>query len=312
MISLKQLTYALAVEQTLHFKKASELCNVSQSALSTAITELEKHLDLQIFERNNKKVIITAEGLLLLNKAKKVKIEIDELYQLSKMSKSPLSSSMTIGLIPTIGPYLLPKVLPEVRQQYPDFKLSIVEEQSHTLIDMVRNGDIDAAILALPFPIDGLMAFEFWQEDFYWVSHKDECPSQMKEITSDELELEKLMLLKEGHCLKDHALAACSLPVNTQNSNKGNASFNSTSLHTLIQMVAGKLGTTLVPQMALDQLIYNESELRAVHLNEPGPHRRLAFVVRPNYVKTKDIDVLKQIFSTQLKQHCLKGSASKS
>jgi len=307
MISLKQLTYALAVEQTLHFKKASELCNVSQSALSTAITELEKQLDLQIFERNNKKVIITAEGLLVLNKAKQIKLEVDELYQLSQINKSALTSPMTMGLIPTIGPYLLPKVLPEVRQQYPDFKLSIVEEQSHNLIDMVRNGDIDVAVLALPFPIDGLMAFEFWQEDFYWVSHKDECPSQMKEITSDELELEKLMLLKEGHCLKDHALAACSLPINSSSSNKsnkGNASFNSTSLHTLIQMVAGKLGTTLVPQMALDQLIHNDSELTAVHLNEPGPHRRLAFVVRPNYVKTKDIEILKQIFTHQLEQHC--------
>jgi LysR family hydrogen peroxide-inducible transcriptional activator len=308
MISLKQLTYALAVEQTLHFKKASELCNVSQSALSTAITELEKQLDLQIFERNNKKVIITAEGLLVLNKAKQIKIEVDELYQLSQMNKSALTSPMTMGLIPTIGPYLLPKVLPEVRLQYSNFKLSIVEEQSHNLIDMVRNGDIDVAVLALPFPIDGLMAFEFWQEDFYWVSHKDECPSQIQEITSDELELEKLMLLKDGHCLKDHALAACSLPVNSSStnsqSNKGNASFNSTSLHTLVQMVAGKLGTTLVPQMALDQLIHNESELSAVHLNEPGPHRRLAFIVRPNYVKTKDIEILKQIFTQQLEQHC--------
>jgi LysR family hydrogen peroxide-inducible transcriptional activator len=152
------------------------------------------------------------------------------------------------------------------------------------------------------------MAFEFWQEDFYWVSHKDECPSQMKEITSDELELEKLMLLKEGHCLKDHALEACSLPINSSSNskrgNKGNASFNSTSLHTLIQMVAGKLGTTLVPQMALDQLIHTESELTAVHLNEPGPLRRLAFIVRPNYVKTKDIELLKQIFTNQLEQHC--------
>lgn len=303
MISIKQLNYALAVEKTLHFKKAADLCNVSQSALSTAISELEKHLDIQIFERNNKKVLVTAEGALLLNKAKNIKIEIDELYQLSTANKSPLSTPMKMGLIPTIGPYLLPKVLPEVRKQYPEFKLTIAEEQSQTLIDLVRNGDLDVAVLALPFPIDGLMAFEFWQEDFYWVSHKDECPSQMKEITSDELELEKLMLLKEGHCLKDHALAACSLPANPNNM-QGNASFNSTSLHTLIQMVAGKLGTTLVPQMALDQLIYNESELKAVHLNEPGPHRRLAFVVRPNFVKTKDIEILKKLFKQELTMYC--------
>lgn len=299
MISLKQLNYSLAVEKTLHFKKAAEICNVSQSALSTAISEMEKQLGIQVFERNNKKVLVTAEGALLLDKAKNIKREMDELQQLSQLSKEVLSTPMTMGVIPTIGPYLLPKVLPEVRQQYPDFKLKIVEDQSHVLVDMVRNGDLDCAVLALPYPMDGLMAFEFWQEDFYWVSHKDECPSQVTEITSAELELEKLMLLKDGHCLKDHALAACSLQAE-----KKESELNSTSLHTLIQMVAGKLGTTLVPQMALDQLIHDDSELRAIHLNEPGPHRGIAFIIRPNYVKVKDIEVLQKIFKKQLQLHC--------
>lgn len=300
MISLKQLHYALAVEKTLHFKKAAEACNVSQSALSTAITELEKQLGMTIFERNNKKVLVTDEGQIILNKAKRVKLEVDELLQLASADQQPFSSSMSIGVIPTIGPYLLPKVLPEIRQQYPEFKLKIIEEQSHVLVDMVRNGDIDAAILALPFAIDGLMSFEFWQEDFYWVSHKDECPSQLQEITSEELAIEKLMLLKDGHCLKDHALAACSLQNKKQDSD-----FDSASLHTLIQMVAGKLGSTLVPQMALDQLIYTESELRAIHLNEPGPHRRIALIIRPNYVRTKEITLLKDIFHNELMNKCI-------
>ncbi|WP_448213813.1 LysR substrate-binding domain-containing protein [Colwellia sp. MEBiC06753] len=300
MISLKQLNYALAVEKTLHFKKAAEACNVSQSALSTAINELEKQLGVAIFERNNKQVLVTNDGQLILNKAKKVKLELDELMQVSQTNKQPFASPMTLGVIPTIGPYLLPKVLPALRKQYPDFKLKIVEEQSHVLVDMVRNGDIDAAVLALPFAIEGLMRFDFWQEDFYWVSHKDECPSQMKEITSEELNIEKLMLLKDGHCLKDHALAACSF----QNK-KQEADFDSASLHTLIQMVAGKLGTTLVPQMALDQLIYNESELRAVHLNEPGPHRTISLIIRPNYVRTNEITLLKDIFHQELSAKCV-------
>ncbi|WP_440876954.1 hydrogen peroxide-inducible genes activator [Thalassotalea sp. PLHSN55] len=299
MISLKQLNYALAVEKTLHFKKAAEACNVSQSALSTAITELEKQLGVQVFERNNKQVLITADGELILNKAKTIKLEIDELMQLSQTNKMPLSRPMTLGVIPTIGPYMLPKVLPEVRKQYPDFKLQIIEEQSHVLVDMVRTGDIDAAVLALPYPLDGLMSFPFWQEDFYWVTHKDEFPNNITEITSDELELDKLMLLKDGHCLKDHALAACSLQ-----SQKQKSGFDSASLHTLIQMVAGKLGTTLVPQMAIDQLIYNESELQAIHLDEPGPHRGIALIIRPNYVRTDDISILKAIFAEQLDKHC--------
>ncbi|WP_077339082.1 hydrogen peroxide-inducible genes activator [Pseudocolwellia agarivorans] len=295
MISFKQLYYALAIEKTLHFKKAAEACNVSQSALSTAITELEKQLGVTIFERNNKQVLVTHNGQLILTKAKKVKLELDELLQISQTNKQPFSNPMSIGVIPTIGPYLLPKVLPEVRKQHPDFKLRIIEEQSHTLVDMVRTGDIDAAILALPFPIEGLMSFNFWKEDFYWICHKDECPSKLQEITSEELEIEKLMLLKDGHCLKEHALAACSLQNQTQKSD-----FDSATLHTLIQMVAGKLGTTLVPHMALDQLIHNESELRAIHLNEPSPHRSIALVIRPNYVRTNEVTALMNIFTEQL------------
>jgi LysR family hydrogen peroxide-inducible transcriptional activator len=299
MISLKQLHYALAVEKTLHFKKAADACNVSQSALSTAIIELEKQLGTTIFERNNKQVLITSYGQLILNKARTVKLEVDELLQISQSNNQPFMHPMTLGVIPTIGPYLLPKVLPEVRRQYPDFKLKIIEEQSQVLVDMVRRGDIDAAVLALPFPIEGLMNFDFWQEDFYWVSHKDECPSQLKEITSAELEIDKLMLLKDGHCLKDQALAACSLK-----SNKQHTDFDSASLHTLIQMVAGKLGTTLVPQMALDQLIYNESEIRAIHLNEPGPHRTIALIIRPNYVRTNELTMLRDIFNQELTEKC--------
>lgn len=267
--------------------------------MSTAINEFEKQLGVIVFERNNKQVLVTQKGQLILNKAKRIKLELDELLQISQSDNLPFSSPMTIGVIPTIGPYLLPKVLPEVRHQYPSFKLKIIEEQSHTLVDMVRTGELDAAILALPYPIDGLMSFNFWQEDFYLVCHKDECPKTMQEISSEELETEKLMLLKDGHCLKEHALAACRLQ-----SQKQDSDFGSASLHTLIQMVAGKLGTTLVPQMALDQLTYNESELRAIHLNEPGPHRTIALIIRPNYVRTNELTMLKDIFTAQLINKC--------
>jgi LysR family hydrogen peroxide-inducible transcriptional activator len=295
MLTLKQLNYALAVEKTLHFKKAAEVCNVSQSALSTAINEIERQLGVMIFERNNKQVLVTDEGLPILAKAKQIKIEVDELMQLTRANKAPLSQPMTFGVIPTIGPYLLPKVLPEIRKQHPDFKLKIVEDQSHVLVDKLRSGEIDAAILAMPYAIDGLMRFDFWQEDFYWITHKDEGSDTQQEISSDELEVEKLMLLKDGHCLKDHALAACSLQSRQQNSD-----FDSTSLYTLIQMVAGRLGTTLVPQMALAPLINNQSELRAVHLNEPGPHRVISLVIRPNYVRANEITLIKRLFTDTL------------
>lgn len=295
MISLKQITYILAVARTLHFKKAAELCSISQSALSTAITEMEKQMGFQVFERDNKKVLITPIGELALEKAHNIKIQMDDLYTLGRALKSPLSYPMSLGIIPTIGPYLLPRVLPAVRHQYPNFQLRIIEDQSHILVNKVKNGEIDAAILALPYDIDGLLSFEFWEEDFYWITHCDDPLALQKKITSAELKHSKLMLLKDGHCLKEHALAACKLP-----SSDTDISLASTSLNTLVQMVAGRMGTTLVPSMALDQLLSGNSELKAVQLNEPGPHRKVAFIIRPNYPGVKNIELLMQMFRQEL------------
>ena len=295
MISLKQINYILAVGQTLHFKKAAEQCHVSQSALSTAITEMEKQLGFQVFERDNKKVLITPIGKQCLEKARHIKIQMEDLYQLGQDLKAPLSYPMSLGIIPTIGPYLLPKVLPGVRQQYPDFQLRIVEDQSQVLVSKVKNGELDSAILALPFDIDGLLSFEFWQEDFYWITHRDDQLARQNEITSAELKYAHLMLLKDGHCLKEHALAACKFPAS-----QADAALESTSLNTLIQMVAGRMGTTLVPEMALDQLLAGNTELKAAHLNEPGPHRKITFIVRPNYPGVKNIELLMGLFGRGL------------
>lgn len=295
MISLKQLHYALAVEKHLHFKKAAEECSVSQSALSTGLSELEKQLGIQIFERDNKKVLITPIGQAVLDKTHTIKMEIDDLYQLARSHNKPMSYPMTMGVIPTIGPYLLPKVLPNLRKQYPDFQLRIIEDQSHVLVEKVRNGDIDTAILALPFAHEGLLDFEFWQEDFYWITQSDDVMAQRDNINSDEINHSQLMLLKDGHCLKDHALSACKLQPN-----QTNQIFGSSSLNTLIQMVAGRMGTTIVPEMALDQLVANSNELHAVHLNEASPHRRIAFIVRPNYAGVRNIEILMKQFNEDL------------
>ena len=296
MISFKQITYILAVEQTLHFRKAAERCHVSQSALSTAITEMEKQLGFQVFERDNKKVLITAIGKQCLQKAHRIKTQMDDLYKLGQELTTPLNYPMPLGIIPTIGPYLLPGVLPQVRHQYPDFQLLILEEQSQVLVKKVKNGELDAAILALPFNLEGLLAFEFWQEDFYWIAHDKNVLTLKKQITSKELKHNRLMLLKDGHCLKDHALSACKLP-----SSEIDTSLAATSLHTLVQMVAGKIGTTLIPAMAVRQLLSGNSELKAVHLNEPSPHRRIAFITRANYPCMKNIEVLMKMFRQQLK-----------
>jgi LysR family hydrogen peroxide-inducible transcriptional activator len=290
MISIKQLSYALAVEKTLHFKKAAEQCHVSQSALSTALSGLEQHLSLQIFERNNKKVLVTPLGQEVLNRARHILLEIEELKHLADSQKSPLSFPITVGVIPTVAPYLLPEIFPVLNEKFPQAQINIVEEQSSILIDMVRSGHIDTAIIALPYPCDGLLTMEFWQEDFYWISLKGAENSHQKEITGNEIIDCKLMLLNEGHCLKDQILDVCKL--SDRNANHG---FGTTSLNTLMQMVQGGLGTTLIPAMAIKQLIDGNDKLAAVHLNEPSPHRRIAFILRPNYSRLSSIETLAEI-----------------
>lgn len=297
MISLKQLRHALAVEKYLHFRKAAESCSISQSALSTSLSELERQLGVAIFERDNKKVLVTPIGSEILQKAREIHLHVDDMEKLAESQSSVLSYPITVGIIPTICPYILPIVLPSLRKQYPDFNIKVIEETSSELVDKVRSGEIDTAILALPYPTDGLLTFEFWEEDFYWITHQDELPHKKTEITAKDLGNANLMLLKDGHCLKDHALSACGF----QGTNSH--SLSATSLSTLIQLVIAKSGTTLIPEMALSQLIGADSPLSAIKLAEKGPHRGIAFIVRPNYVGTKNIETLMKVFTHSLKKH---------
>ncbi len=295
MISFKQLSYALAVEKTLHFKKAADNCNISQSALSTALAELEKQLGFQLFERDNKRVLVTPIGKEVLARARDILVQVSDLENLANHNSGPLNYPISIGVIPTIAPYLLPKLLQPINQQYPNAQINVIEEQSHVLIEMVRSGQIDTAILALPYPCDGLLTLAFWQEDFYWITLADEGHANQKEITGKDLSHSNLMLLKEGHCLKDHILDACKLPEQT-----ANHGFGATSLTTLIQMVLGKMGTTLIPAIALEQLTAQYPQLRPIHLNEPSPHRTIAFIIRPNYTRMKSIEILIEIAKKSL------------
>ncbi len=295
MVSLKQLTYALAVERTLHFKKAAELCAISPSALSTSLAEFEKQLGFSVFERDNKKVLITALGRQVLEKAKAIKLLTDDLQHLSETQKAPLTGPMSIGIIPTISPFLLPVILPALQDHYPALELDVSEEQSNILLDQLRRGDLDAAILALPYNIEGLLSFKFWKEDLYWLTHKQDHRATYSSIHADEIDAKKLMLLKDGHCLKDHALAACKL------TSIATHSLSATSLSTLVQLVSGKMGSTLVPEMALESLVNHNSNLKAVPLSEKGPHREIAFIVRPNYPAVKNIEIMMALFSKEMK-----------
>lgn len=295
MISFKQLKYALAVSRTLHFRQAADECHISQSALSTALQDLEGQLGFAIFERDNKKVLITPMGKEVIDKAQAVMVQVEDLLKLKQSHGAILSGPMSIGLIPTIAPYLLPRILPSINERYPQLELNVAEEQSHVLVDKVRRGELDAGILALPYQCDGLLTLKFWDENFYWVSHSDLVPNSIaSNKTARAMQYQNLILLSEGHCLKDHALAACHL------SSSAAHSLSATSLTTLIQLVRGKMGSTLVPETALDQLVDIYPELIKLPLEEHGPHRQLAFIFRPNYPNFGNIDALRKLSSSVL------------
>ncbi len=287
MISLRQIRYALTVEKTLHFKRAAEQCAISQSALSTSLSEMEKQLGFQVFERDNKKVLVTPVGRQMLDKAREIKLLVDDIHRLADQHNAPLGARLAVGMIPTVGPFLLPALLPALAADYPDLALDVEEAQSDELLAQLRAGDLDTAILALPYEHEGLLAFSFWKENFYWVTHAGDADAGRKVIAPGELDPARLMLLKEGHCLKQHALAACRLEAQTTHG------LQATSLPTLVQMVAGRMGSTLVPEMALSQLVDGHPDLAAIPLGEPGPHRELALLVRPNYPALHNIELLR-------------------
>ena len=296
MLTLKQIDYALAVGKNLHFKKAADECYVSPSTLSNAITELETQLGVKIFERNNKKVIVTSLGQEILEKAQQIRLEVQNIYELVQNKSNGLSHHISLGIIPTISPYFLPLILPKIQKEFPDLKLKIEEGQSGLLTQKVREGDLDMAILALPYELNGLISLKFWEEDFYWVSHDQNKLAGRSEIKASELEQSQLMLLEDGHCLKDHILDACNI------SSSSKYSLKASSLNTLIQLVKGKMGTTLVPKMAIKELIGNKKGLLISHLNEAGPHREIALIIRENYAGIESAKLLGNFFQERLKE----------
>ncbi|MDA7786410.1 LysR substrate-binding domain-containing protein [Gammaproteobacteria bacterium] len=294
MITLKQIHYALTIEKELHFKKAADACYVSPSTLSNAISEMEAQLGIQIFERTSKKVIVTSLGKEILKKARAIKMEIGDINQLSEDQKNPLSMPITLGIIPTVGPYFIPLVLPSLKKKFPNLKLKIIEAQSSVLVSKVNNGEIDMAILAMPYKLDGLLSFKFWEENFYYISYKGKQEIDKDKIRAKEIDQSDLMLLNDDHCLKNHVLAACKIDSDKQ------YSIEASSLTTLTQLVAGNMGSTLVPHMAIKQLVNSNSSISKALLDEPGPHRELVIIIRPSYSGLKNVKLLKDVFFSSL------------
>lgn len=273
--TLRQLRYLVAVVDRCHFGHAAAACLVSQSTLSAAIQELEDLLGAPLLERTKRTVVPTPLGRDIAERARSLLKAAEDLVDVAAVACDPMSGPLHLGVIPTIGPFLIPRVAPLLRTEFPRLKLYLREDQTARLLAQLNVGELDAAILALPYPMEDTEFLEIGEDRFWVVCPPGHRLSHATAAQPADMALEDLLLLEDGHCLRDHALAACSLE-----GARRNIAFQGTSLHTLVQMVADGLGVTLVPQMALDAGILRGLDLPVVPLAGDAPSRRIGLVWR--------------------------------
>jgi len=273
--TLKQLQYLLALHEKRHFGRAAESCYVSQSTLSAGIRELESLLGVTLVERTRRVVRFTPLGERVVDKAHVLLREAEELAELVQSAGKPLSGELRMSVIPTIAPFLLPKILPRLRKERPSLKLFLREEPSADAIESLQHGRADCVLLALPFAT-GEVDSEILFDDRLFVAFPKDDPRDPPELVPPSMIDEaRLLLLEDGHCLKEHALAACNRP-----ELRASATMIGTSLHTLVQMVDNGLGLTMLPEMALESGILDGTNVVARQLKSKNAARQIALVWR--------------------------------
>jgi LysR family hydrogen peroxide-inducible transcriptional activator len=285
--TLKQLQYLVALHEHGHFGHAAEACFVSQSTLSAGLRDLENLLGVVLVERTKRAVRFTPLGNAVVAKAHRVLREAEELSDLIQSSGQPLSSEVRMSVIPTIAPFLLPRMLPRLRRERPSLKLFLREEPSSAAIESLHHGRADCVLLALPYAT-GEVEMETIELDALFVAFpKDDPRNPPEEIDPAQIDEHRLLLLEDGHCLKDHALAACNRP-----ELRASATMIGTSLHTLVQMVDNGLGLTMLPEMAVDAGILNGTDVVARPLHAPNANREIALVWRKNSPRSDEFRML--------------------
>lgn len=276
-MNLRDLHYFAVLAEVKHFGEAATRCFVSQPTLSMQIKKLEAFLGVTLFERNNKQVLLTDQGQQLLIQARKILLLVDEMKELARQSANPFAGELRLGVIPTVSPYLLPLVMSELNQLFPKLKIWLIEEQTHRLVTKLEQGDIDAAILAIP--VEASFDYQIlYEEAFFFACSRGNPLANHSLIEMSDLSNQKMMLLADGHCLRDQAMAVCQLA-------KANdiADFTATSLETLKFMVQAGMGVTLLPSLATINI--NVSELLCIPFAKPAPSRRLGLYWRKSSPK---------------------------
>jgi LysR family hydrogen peroxide-inducible transcriptional activator len=293
-ITLRQLRYLVALADTLHFGRAAAACHVSQPSLSAQIQQLEDMLGASLVERTKHRVLLTPAGEDAVERARAILGQVDDLSQAVRASGRPLSGALRLGVIPTSGPYLLPRVLPPLREAYPELKLYLREDLTERLLDRLRAGELDMALLALPVVEPGVEVLPLYEETFLVALPRGHRLDNADAVAEGELQDESLLLLEDGHCFRDQALDVCAL-----SGAQAGDGFAATSLPTLIEMVAGGLGLTLLPALAAPALAGN-GQVGLRPFKAPAPHRTMALVWRKGSPRAADIRRLADLIARHL------------
>jgi LysR family hydrogen peroxide-inducible transcriptional activator len=296
-MNLRDLRYLVALADERHFGRAAERCHVSQPTLSAQIRKLEEYLGVSLVERQPRRVSLTEAGAKVVERARRLLLEADAIVELAKTDRDPLSGALRLGLIPTVGPYLLPHVVRRLKRELPRLKLMLYEHQTAPLLEKLRAGEIDMGILALPVPLDGLEAEPLYDEPFTLAVPAGHRLADNERVRVEDLKGETLLLLEDGHCLRDQALEVCSR-IRVQEEQD----YRATSLETLRQMVAAGHGVTLMPQLAADSPLGGARGMRTKTFVRPAPTRTIGAVWRKSTTRAQAIAATANTIRTAMKE----------
>lgn len=284
--TIKQLQYLVALHQHGHFGKAAEACFVTQSTLSAGLRELESLLGVMLVERTRRVVRFTSLGRKVADKAVRVLRECEELADIARAEGQPLNGELRMGVIPTIAPFLLPAMLPRLRNQWPNLKLYLREDTSQAACDALHRGQLDCVLLAMPYACGDVDKAILFDDHLFVAFPRGEAPPHPT-IAASAIDENRLLLLEDGHCLKDHALSACNRP-----ELRAGAAMMGTSLHTLVQMVDNGLGLTFIPAMAIEAGILEGTDVEHRPLESDQGLRQIALIWRRSSPREEEFELL--------------------
>ena len=296
--SLQQLRFLCALAEQCHFGRAAESCAVTQSTLSGGIKELEARLGVALFERSHRHVMLTPLGKEIATRAQRLLVDAEELVGLARSAQEPLSGPLRFGVIPTVGPYVLPSLLSHLGAALPKLKLYVREAPTPVLLDKLAGGELDILLVAIPYELGDVEAMEITEDPIVVAMPRNHPLRHHKVVSRDDLAREQLLLIEDGHCLRSHSLQACRIvdPVR-------NEVFQATSLRTLVQMVAAGLGITLMPQIAVDSELASTRNVVIRPLSPDKPFRTLVLAWRPTTSRGAEFRMLGNLI-----RECLTGA----